>query len=262
MTEATSRTSSGTQSLDRAVELVDAIVRADEPMTFGDLLDQTGLAKSTGSRMLSALERGGLIARNDHGAYVAGSLFWLYGARHDPWEETVRLAEPAMEHLGEITRETVHLSVVRNDQVAQVAQIDSRYLLGTRDWSEVQVPPHCSALGKVFYAYEALPIPEGELEGLTDLTITSAEDLRRDGETTRRRGWALTHDELEIGLTGLAVPVRGVRGTVVAALGISGPTPRIEHRLEEFGDQLSSHAAELSTLLRNPSRRTVKEGVA
>jgi DNA-binding IclR family transcriptional regulator len=250
--------STGTQAVDRAAALVETVVQADAPLSFADLQEASGLAKSTTSRMLAALERGGLLERDAGGSYVAGSLFWLYAARHDPWEELVRLARPAMERIGEETSETVHLSVTRGEKVVQVAQVDSRYLLGTRDWTEVDVPPHTSALGKVFYAWGALPVPT-YLEGLTEATITDPEALRRDGGRTRTRGWAVTRDELEVGLTGIAVPVHGPRGDVVAALGISGPTPRLEHRLDQLGKNLSSHAAQLSTLLRG---RAPKEGVA
>jgi DNA-binding IclR family transcriptional regulator len=249
----------GTQAVDRAAALVSTVVHADEPLSFADLQEASGLAKSTTSRMLAALERAGLLERDREGSYVAGSLFWLYAARHDPWEELVRLARPAMERIGEETSESVHLSVARGERVVQVAQVDSRYLLGTRDWTEIDVPPHTSALGKVFYAWDALPLPTGGLEALTENTITDPDALRRDGQRARRRGWAVTDGELEIGLTGIAVPVHGARGDVVAALGISGPTTRLEDRLEELGKNLSSHAAQLSTLLRG---RAPKEGVA
>lgn len=249
----------GTQAVDRAAALVATIVHADQPLSFADLQEASGLAKSTTSRMLAALERGGLLERDAGGSYVAGRLFWLYAARHDAWEELVRLARPAMERIGEETSESVHLSVARGDRVVQVAQVDSRYLLGTRDWTEVDVPPHTSALGKVFYAWEALPIPPGPLAALTASTITDPEALARDGMRARARGWAVTAGELEIGLTGVAVPVHGPRGEVVAALGISGPTPRLEDRLDALGTNLSSHATQLSTLLRG---RAPKEGVA
>ena len=159
MTETGNAAASGTRAVDRAADLVSTVVRADEPMTFADLQESSGLAKSTASRMLSALERSGLLERDAAGSYVAGSLFWLYAARHDPWDELVRLARPAMEAIGDDTRETVHLSVTRGDQVVQVAQVDSRHLLGTRDWTEIDVPAHCSALGKVFYAWGALADP-------------------------------------------------------------------------------------------------------
>jgi DNA-binding IclR family transcriptional regulator len=257
--------STGSQAVDRAAALLATVVRADEPVTFGDLLEAGGLAKSTTSRLLAALERGELLERDADGGYVAGSLFWLYAARHDPWEELVRLARPAMEEIGEESGETVHLSVTRGDQVVQVAQVDSRYLLGTRDWTEVDVPTHASSLGKVFYAWGALTVPRDGLEGFTDATITDPAELRRDGAKTRKRGYAVTRDELEDGLTGVAVPVQGHRGDVVAALGISGPTSRLDGRLSEVGRSLSNHAAQLSGLLRGRSphiENPTEEGVA
>ncbi len=250
----------GTQAVDRAAELVAEVVRANEPLTFGHLQETSGLAKSTTSRMLAALERAGLLERTDEGGgYVAGRLFWLYAARHDPWEEVVRLARPTMEVIGEETRETVHLSVARGDRVAQVAQVDTQYLLGTRDWTDVDVPAHCSALGKVFYAWGEMPLPSAPFEAFTDATLADPAALLRDLRAARDRGWTITEDELEVGLTGVAVPVHGAQGHVVASLGVSGPSPRLEGRLDELGRQLSDHAAQLSALLRGAVH---EEGVA
>ena len=252
---------SGTQALDRAVQLVASVVRANEPLSFADIQEANGLAKSTTSRILAALERGGLLERDESGGYVAGSLFWLYAARHDPWEELVRLARPVMEQIGGDTQESVHLSVIRGDQVVQVAQVDSRYLLGTRDWTEVEVPAHASALGKVFFAWSVLT-PGARLEKLTPATVTTKAGLDRDAQETRRRGYAVTVDELEVGLTGVAVPVRGVRGDIVAALGISGPTSRLSDRLDEFGRNLIRRAAQLESVLHGPPTTIAKKGVA
>jgi DNA-binding IclR family transcriptional regulator len=240
-------TSSGTQALDRALQLVAAVIEADEPVSFADLLTATGLAKSTTSRMLAALERGGMLERDEAGGYVAGSLFWLYGGRHEPWEQLVRLARPAMEKVGEDTQESVHLSVLRGDRVVQVAQVDARYLLGTRDWTEIVVPAHTSALGKVFLAWGLLDVPESKLERLTPHTLTTKAALAREAEEARRRGYTVTVDELEEGLTGVAVPLRGARGDVVGALGISGPTTRLADRIDELGEQLISRAAQVAT---------------
>jgi DNA-binding IclR family transcriptional regulator len=243
----------GTRALDRATDLVAAVVGADEPLSFTHLQESSGLAKSTASRMLSALERSGLLERDADGSYVAGQLFWLYAARHDPWEELVRLARPTLEVISDATLETVHLSIVRGDRVVQVAQVDSQFLLGTRDWTAVDVPAHTSALGKVFYAWDVLPVPDARLARLPDATLTEPDALRRDARLARRRGWAVTHDELEVGLSGVAVPVLGSRDQVVAALGISGPTARLEDRLDELGRQLSDHATRLTRLLRGGS---------
>jgi DNA-binding IclR family transcriptional regulator len=252
---------SGTQAVDRAALLVASVVEADEPVSFAELQEASGLAKSTTSRMLSALERGGLLERAPAGGYVAGRLFWLYAARHDPWEDLVRLARPTMQRIGEETHETVHLAVTRGHQVVQVAQVDARYLLSTRDWTEIDVPAHTSALGKVFFAWGTLEPPD-HLEALTPATITDVVQLRRDGARTRRRGFAVTTDELEVGLTGIAVPVRGQRGEVVAALGISGPTARLSASRDEIGRRLASQATQLTQVLRGTPKNKHQEGVA
>jgi DNA-binding IclR family transcriptional regulator len=105
----------------------------------------------------------------------------------------------------------------------------------------------------VLLAWGALDLPEGELEQLTPATLSDADAVRRDGRRARDRGWSLTEDELEIGLTGIAVPVFGLRGDVVASLGISGPTPRLAERVDELGRHLLDQSTALSTLLRGPA---------
>lgn len=250
---------SGTQAVDRAALLVSTVVQATEPLAFAEIADECGLPRSTTSRLLTALERTELLERNEAGSYVAGPLFWRYATRHDPFEEIARLATPVLERLSEATGETVNLGMPRGDRVVHVAQVDSRYLLGTRDWTQLEVPPHASSLGKVLYAYDALPLPAGELTVLTARTRPDPSALRRDLARVRRRGYATTVDELELGLTGIAAPVRDGHGEVIAALGISGPTPRLEKRLAPLGRLLIDQAEQLTALLH---RRTPKEGVA
>ena len=54
MPNGTTTAASGTQAVDRAALLVSTVVHADEPLTFADLQETSGLAKSTTSRMLSS----------------------------------------------------------------------------------------------------------------------------------------------------------------------------------------------------------------
>ncbi|MFI5040192.1 MAG: helix-turn-helix domain-containing protein, partial [Solirubrobacterales bacterium] len=60
-------TPNGTQAVDRAARLLSEVVHAADPVTFTELTTVTGLAKSTTSRLLLALERNHLVRRDDHG---------------------------------------------------------------------------------------------------------------------------------------------------------------------------------------------------
>lgn len=249
----------GAQSVERAAQLLTLVVQADEPISFTELVDDSGLARSTTSRLLAALEANHLLERDAGGAYRCGALFALYAARHDPWSQIARLADPVLRAIGVETGETVNLGVARGDAVVQIAQVDSTYMLGSRDWMQVNVPPHCSALGKVLYAYDCLPEPHGALEQLTPHSLATAESLHRQIVSIRANGYATTREELEIGLAAVAVPVRGVDGRAVAALGVSGPSARLGSKLDLVGRHLIRHGESLSQIL-HPRIRT--RGVA
>ena len=95
----------GTQAIDRAAELLALIVHAEDPRTFGDLVEETELVRSTASRVLNALERHQLIERDTDGAFHPGPLFAVYAARHDQIDAVIRTAQPIMARVNEETGE-------------------------------------------------------------------------------------------------------------------------------------------------------------
>jgi IclR family transcriptional regulator, acetate operon repressor len=238
----------GTQAVDRAAGLLALVLEADDPVGFRDLVERSGLPASTTSRLLGALQRNGLVRREHAGEFAAGPVFSRYAARHDPAVELGRLAGPVLRSAADRTGETVHLAVPRGRDAVQVAQVDTRYLLGARDWSGVDVPPHCSAQGKVLQAAGVLPLPQEPLDRPTSASIGDLAWLRRELEQVRRSGWAVARDELEPGLCAVAVPVLdGAR--VVAALGVSGPTSRVDPVLARCVEVLADEAEQLSRRL-------------
>jgi DNA-binding IclR family transcriptional regulator len=240
----------GSQAVDRAAALLAVIVESGEPRTFTSLVDELGLAKSTTSRLLHALERNRLVRRDRAGLFRAGALFAVYAAQHDTSQDLLDVAQPTLDEIGERTGETVNLAVARGDEVVQVAQVDSSYLLGLTNWLDVTVPPHCSALGKVFYAYKVMSLPEGELTAPSRGRRLTRADLEADLTETVRRGWAMTWEELEEGLVAVAAPVHARDGSVVAAVSVSGPTNRItEADVSRLGEQLATDTSAISRQL-------------
>lgn len=244
---------SGSQAIDRAADLLSRVIHHESAPTATELSAQAGYARSTTSRLLAALERNHLLRRDDEGGWAPGAIFEQYAAQWDLRGRLIRLAQPVMEELGKQTGETINLALGLGGSVVQIAQVDSTYFLGSRDWVGVDLPAHTSSLGKVLYAHGVLDAPE-ELEQLTPHTVGSWAELVGQFDEIRRRGYAATVDELEVGLTGIAAPVF-LDGVVVAALGLSGPSTRLAPRIQAVGHVVAAHAADLSARLSTTVRK-------
>jgi IclR family transcriptional regulator, acetate operon repressor len=217
----------GTQAVDRAARLLAEVVHSGDPVTFTELTVATGLAKSTTSRLLLALERNGLVRRDDHGRFLPGEMFVSFAWRGGADTSLVAVAQPFMDRLGKSTGETINLGIANGTAAETIAQVDCTYLIGGTNWVGLSVPLHASALGKVLLAHGAAQLPPGPLAKVTEKTITSEVALRAELAGVRARGYAVTDEELEQGLIAIAAPVFRYDGTVVAGLSVSAPTSRM-----------------------------------
>jgi DNA-binding IclR family transcriptional regulator len=253
----------GTQAVDRVARLLSEVVQSAHPMTFTELIAACGLAKSTTSRLLVALERNRLVRRDDHGRFLPGEMFVSFAWRGGAEVGLTALAQSFLERLGEATGETINLGVASNRMVETIAQVDSTYLIGGTDWVGMSLPLHCSALGKVLLAYGTAQLPVGALERRTEKTITSETALRADLATVRARGYAVTDEELELGLISVAAPIHGNDDMVIAALSVSAPTTRMSaDRLAELAGLCAEEATRLSAALSYGKRVGKQNGKA
>ena len=251
--------SQGTQSIDRAAQVLVHVLETEEPPTVGGLSTRLGLPKSTASRLVGALERQGLIRRDGGGGQlVPGAVLQRYARRETGDAELVERASEALDRLAQASGETINVGVPSLGAVELLDQRDSRHFLGSPNWVGRRVPAHGSALGKVFYAFGALPVPAGSLEPLAPHTAPTAEQLALD--EVRAKGYAFAVEELEPGLWAVASAVRDASGSVVAALSVSGPTVRLRRGLlARLGRLLVTEGRSLSAQLGYDDR---KRGVA
>src|ERR1700748_2858228 len=99
---------SGTQAVDRAARLLSEVVHAADPVTFTELAEVTGLAKSTTSRLLLALERNHLVRRDDHGRFLPGEMFVSFAWRGGADTSLVAVAQPFLDSLRKAPRGSIH----------------------------------------------------------------------------------------------------------------------------------------------------------
>ena len=89
--------------------------------------------------------------------------------------------------------------------------------LATYDWVGSLTPLHATSSGKVLLA--ALTADEGHhpqdsgLPARTPRTVTNRAELEKQLLEISRKGYAHVHEEFEIGLTAVAVPIWNHAGT-------------------------------------------------
>lgn len=242
--------SRGTTAIDRGAELLVRVLEAEEPVALTELATASGIPKSTASRLLSALERQGLVEQEgERGRLRPGPAILRVAERNLLERSLIDLAGPSLDALAQHTGETINLAVPTRLGVEHIAQVDSRHFLGAGQWLGRQVDFHPSANGKVFLAFGRATLP------VADRDERLAPAHRTELERVRREEFAVAVDELEEGLAAIAAPVRGTRGKVVAALSISGPTMRMTpERIAELQPILIEEARSLSRRLGDPEQ--------
>ena len=201
--------SPGTTAVDRGADLLVRVLEAEEPVAVTDLASAAGLPKSTASRLLSALERRGLIEQDgERGRLRPGPAILRVAERSMLERNVVELARPSLDALAECSGETINLAVPASSGVEHVAQVDSRHFLGTGQWLGRSVDYHCTAVGKVFMAFGRAPLDAAPLTRYAPETITDRAALDAQLIVMRRVGFCTAVDELEPGLAAMAATVR------------------------------------------------------
>ena len=224
------RSAGSVQSVDRAMDLLEVLARAEAPMGVGEVAERTGLAQATAHRLLRSLQQRGYVRHDASRKYSVGPAALRLGDAAQ--RSLARSARPYLQQLVDLSGETANLAVLEGSDVVYVAQVSSPHTL--RMFAEVgrHVPPHSTAVGKVLLAQ--LPagrvlalVERSGLAGRTPHTITSLAGFGTELERVRAQGWAADEEEQEVGVRCVAVPV-GNGDSSVAAISLSGPAERFE----------------------------------
>ncbi|MGG5260090.1 IclR family transcriptional regulator [Phycicoccus avicenniae] len=248
------------QSVDRAVTILE-LLALHGAAGITQLARELGVHKSTASRLVSALERRRLVEQvEERGRYRLGvGVLKLAGATNARLD-LVQEARPVVRRLASETGETVNLAVLSGGAALYVDQVSGGSTLTSYNWVGQHIPLHATSNGKVLVS--ELAEPElgrllGELVRYTPATVTDRAALDAELAEVRARGWAVATDELDVGLTALAAPVRDAHGDVVASVSVSGPTFRFgEARLAQLAPLVAAATAEISgRLAHGPAER-------
>jgi len=234
----------GVRSVRRAVEILELFDEDRSVLTIRDVVERTGLAKTTVTRLMRTLVQMGLLWVAEAG-YVPGPGLWRWAYLGQRALELPPALRSLMDKLARDHQETVNLYVARDLNRLCIAQAESsrplRHIVNVGD----EFPLWTGATGKILLAAAT----EQTLQRVADSVLPgpALSSLRVEIDKVRQLGFAVSHGEREAGVSAVSVPVRDDSSGTTLALGMSGASVRFTNeRVAEFADALLRAAQEIS----------------
>ncbi|HTN64541.1 MAG TPA: SMP-30/gluconolactonase/LRE family protein [Devosia sp.] len=252
-TEGESHSTPGVQALTRGIQILDIVASVPAGLRFTELLERTGMPKGTLHRLLQALVEERLLgfdSRNQTYRLAVRLFQWA----HKVWDDfDLRgAAEPELERLRDLTGEAIRLGVMDGGSVLYIDQREVPQPLRLNNGVGSRAVAHASGLGKAMLAHLSLEkrralLADAQLEQITPQTIIDIDELIRQLDLTKARGYAVSVDEQNTGISSVAAPVLNHRGEPIGAIGIIGPSFRLPvDRLHALGREVIEAARRTS----------------
>lgn len=212
------------QSLERGLLIIRALSDS-EPQTLSDVARRTGLSRAAARRFLLTLHHAGYV-RQSGGRYSLTPRVLELGYAYLSSLTLPEVAQHHLEALVEQVNESSSVSVLDGTEVVYVARVPTRRIMSVSISVGTRFPAYATSMGRVLLAGlddEELTavLARIEFKPLTGGTITAADELAREIETTRRLRYALVDQELEAGLRSIAAPIRDPSRRVAGAVNLS-----------------------------------------
>ena len=221
------------QVLERTFSILELFDEDHPEWSTTEVARRLRLPIPTVHRILAALRRHGYVSQHEETKrFRLGISALQLGDRARAVVDLRSVALPALRRLAHETGETALLTVLApaHDRGVCLERVETAQPLRLSVTPGRQLPLHAGASQKVLLAYlpedEIARVIDAGLEHLCHATITDPGLLRQELARIRRRGWASSVEETNLGVWGVAVPLQNPRG-VVCAVGIAGPSPRL-----------------------------------
>lgn len=210
---------------------VEAVLRAfadgPERARPSDVAARIGANKSTTYRLLTSMQRTGLLDRFPDGSFGLGLWLMELGSVVEGRIDLRAVAAPELSQLRDRTGLTAFLTVRHGWQATCIDRLPGSNVDVLALRLGGVLPLSCGAGPRVLLA--SLSPPEldayfslAPFAALTPHSLVTASELRADVGRTRRQGYVLSMEDVTIGVGALGAPVRDASGAVVAAVSVAG----------------------------------------
>ncbi|MFE7979875.1 IclR family transcriptional regulator [Streptomyces shenzhenensis] len=240
-------------AIDKAFDLLDIVAEAQRPLGLTEIVNASGLPKPTVRRLLVGLLGQSFVMQNAQGKYEFGNAAVDLAARTLGGMTLAEESRPTLSGLRAHVTGTISLNRFSDHRLTTIIQIDastSAFLVS----SSSSAPLYATAAGKAVLAFMPRPDMERlvsyEMDPVTSRTLTNREDLAKELEVVRTRGFAFEDEEAQDGVRAVAVPVRTFAHRPIGAVSVASAAKLVSiPELGRMAPYLVAAADEISARL-------------
>jgi IclR family pca regulon transcriptional regulator len=211
--------------LDRGLRLIEAFDETHPRLSPSTAARRTGMTRAAARRYLLTLQHLGYLESD-------GKLFWLtprvlrLGWAYVDSAKVARIAQPFLQRLTAVLGGAAYFAVRDGDDVVFIALSGTRQVQNVGFMLGARVQANIAVAGIAMLSCWPQEEVERWLSGrvfipFTPYTVTTVEGVRELIATARSRGYAITEQQLDPGMRGIAVPIRSRTSEVVGAISVS-----------------------------------------
>jgi len=217
--------------LEKGLAVIEAFGLRHPRLTLSEAAQMTGLTRASARRCLLTLTKLGYASFDGRYFRLAPRALRL-GQAFLNSNDVAKVAQPVLESISERTHESASVAILDGAETVFIARATTRMSLSIGVSIGTRLPVHCSATGRVLLA----GLSDKEVEALfrrtpprklTPKTIVAVDALVAEVRRARAEGYAISDEEIELGLRSIAVPIRNSEGEVLAAMSLSVRTQRM-----------------------------------
>lgn len=226
---------------ERVLDILELLSNSEEGMTLTELAKALNAPKSSIMPLVHTMTaRNFIYMQKDTLRYRIGVATYSVGVAYNR-KTSLQFIQQEMNNITALSNETCQLGIQSRNMVLYIAKKDSPQPIRLMSSVGKQLPLYCTGLGRALLAYKS----EEEIRSLfpevltayTPHTIATINDLLKELELTRQRGYAVEHEETNLMVNCIAVSL-DYNNAPIAALSISIPTLRISESKEKEAVQI------------------------
>jgi DNA-binding IclR family transcriptional regulator len=251
-------------AVERALAMLEAVAQESDGLSNAEISRKLNIPKSSASYILRTLETRSYLMRDEESGKYRVGLKILSLSRGALSGLDVRgVASPIMRHLTRETGLTCHLAILDGPDAVYIEKVEPEGFIRMDTWVGRRMRVHATSVGKALVAHVTQDrleeiLRKSGMEKRTSRTITTLPRLLKELEKIRVQGYAVDDEENNLGARCVGAPIFNDRGTIEAALGLSGTTQQVSpHTMPRILEALKDAARHISMGMgyRAPQRR-------